>query len=437
MWRDYNLLKELENAYRFEDDPIRKGKLSREIKVLGIQIEKHQEELASLKAKLQNNPVSIVDEENDNPFTNDKMPGSAVDLPASANEEHGELFSSSEGKTKTSGEVSTPKVFISYSHDSPEHADRVLDLSNHLCADGIDCILDQYEDSPPEGFPRWMDRQIHDADFVLMICTRTYFRRVMGTEKPDAGRGVAWESTLIYQYIYNAGSSNRRFIPVLLEGAYSSDIPTPWQGVRYYRPDTSEGYESLYRRLTDQPFTVKPALGKLRKMPPRERKQGFDELVAIEPQSVASQIPQTKEKPTRQPQQKNFPDIPMRRDPIEEMQTHRQKLEAVRKKLHPGNLRNVLNTDVETYNRDIHSIYNFMEEMEEKVDVLKYISSPEVLKEILGEIMLELQTSLASWDISKVGSPSERLEAISDYLKHLNKCYVLLRDALDHFRPSK
>ena len=175
----------------------------------------------------------------------------------------------------TSDATRPPMVFISYSHDSPEHADRVLALSDHLRADGIDCILDQYEVSPPEGFPRWMDRHIRDADFVLMICTPTYYRRVMGEEEPDKGHGVAWESTLIYQYIYNEGTSNTRFIPVLLEGGDASDIPTPWQGVKKYRPTTKEGYEELYRRLTGQPLTPKPALGTLRKMPPRERTQDF------------------------------------------------------------------------------------------------------------------------------------------------------------------
>lgn len=39
------------------------------------------------------------------------------------------------------------KVFISYSHDSPEHKDRVLALSDRLRADGVDCYIDQYEQS--------------------------------------------------------------------------------------------------------------------------------------------------------------------------------------------------------------------------------------------------------------------------------------------------
>ena len=53
----------------------------------------------------------------------------------------------------TSDEPRPPIVFIRYSHDSQEHANRVLALSDHLRADGIDCVLDQYEDSPPLTCP--------------------------------------------------------------------------------------------------------------------------------------------------------------------------------------------------------------------------------------------------------------------------------------------
>lgn len=177
-----------------------------------------------------------------------------------------------------------PKVLISYSHDSLEHADRVRELSDRLRADGIDCILDQYEVSPPEGWPRWMDRQIRDADFVLMICTETYYRRVMGEETLGIGLGVRWEGHLIYQHLSNAGMLNTTFIPVLLESGKFEYIPTPLQGVAHYLAETEEGYEDLYRRLTNQPEHVKPALGKVRKLQPvaklqplepKERRQDF------------------------------------------------------------------------------------------------------------------------------------------------------------------
>jgi len=39
-----------------------------------------------------------------------------------------------------------PKVFISYSHDSPEHAERVLQLADRLRPDGVNAVLDRYED---------------------------------------------------------------------------------------------------------------------------------------------------------------------------------------------------------------------------------------------------------------------------------------------------
>jgi hypothetical protein len=178
------------------------------------------------------------------------------------------------------------KVFISYSHDSLEHDDRVLAFSDRLRADGIDCNLDQYAVSPAEGWPRWMDRQIHEADFVLMVCTPTYFRRVMGEEELDTGYGVMWESQIIYQYIYNQGTINTKFIPVLLEGANISDIPTPLKSAMYYHLSTDTGYEELYRRLTHQPRTLKPLPGKLKQLPSRDHKHSFSREVQNEQRIV-------------------------------------------------------------------------------------------------------------------------------------------------------
>ena len=165
-----------------------------------------------------------------------------------------------------------PKVFISYSHDSRGQCDRVLALSDRLRDDGVDCILDQYEMSPPEGWPRWMDKQIRDADFVLMVCTETYYRRVMGEEEPGKGLGVRWEGHLSYEHFYEAGALNTKFVPVLFEDCKPEHIPSPFASATYFHVDTEEGYEDLYRLLTYQLRTLKPELGKLRSLPPRERR---------------------------------------------------------------------------------------------------------------------------------------------------------------------
>jgi len=185
--------------------------------------------------------------------------------------------------------MNAPKVFISYSHDSPKHDDRVLNLSDQLRQEGINSIIDQYETSPSEGWPRWMDRQIRDSDFVIMMCTETYYNRVIGKSEPDKGRGVKWESTLTFQYIYDAGTENTRFIPVLLEPDQVKYIPTPLQGATYYCIGIDQGYENLYRRLTNQPLVEKPVLGKLLELPPCERKLDF----------LKAGIDMPKEEPTR------------------------------------------------------------------------------------------------------------------------------------------
>jgi tetratricopeptide (TPR) repeat protein len=185
-------------------------------------------------------------------------------------------------------EAGMSKIFISYSHDSQEHCDLVLVLSNRLIEDGLECILDQYMDPPPpEGWPKWMDKQLRDADLVIIICTETYYSRVMDEEKTGKGKGVKWESTLTYQYIYDDDSKNTRFIPVIFNHTNSRYIPTPLKGVSYYCVDTEEGYEELYRRLTNQPVVKKPKKGRLKTYPPKKTKKGLFSEPLIEEDKIS------------------------------------------------------------------------------------------------------------------------------------------------------
>lgn len=171
--------------------------------------------------------------------------------------------------------MNPPKVFISYSHDSQEHKAQVLEFSNRLRSDGIDCNIDQYQISPPEGWPRWMNNQIEEADFVLVICTETYGRRFKGKEGTENGLGVKWEGAIISQEIYEAESKNTSFIPVIFSSEHSVHIPIILRSATHYNLKIEEYYEELYRHLTNQPNVIKPELGKLQPMPPRERKQDF------------------------------------------------------------------------------------------------------------------------------------------------------------------
>ncbi len=185
-------------------------------------------------------------------------------------------------------EPQPPKVFISYSHDTPAHFDRVLKLSDALREWGIDCHIDQYELAPAD-WVRWMESRIRKADFVLVVCTATYRRRFDGEEEPGKGLGVRHEGGVISAELYNRQTETAKFIPVLFSIADSAHIPTPLQNTQRHQLDLEKlesdpGFENLYRHLTSQPRVVARPLGKmrlfepinkLRSLPSEDRQQEF------------------------------------------------------------------------------------------------------------------------------------------------------------------
>jgi tetratricopeptide (TPR) repeat protein len=152
-----------------------------------------------------------------------------------------------------------PKVFISYSHDSKEHCQRVLELAGRLNENDVDCEIDQYiNGSPPEGWPLWMERMLEESTYVIVICTETYLNRVKRKEKPGTGRGVKWESLLAYQDIYDNDSLNSKFVPVIFKATDAAFIPKPLKTFTHYDLSCSGNYEMMCRYLTRQPLVVKP-----------------------------------------------------------------------------------------------------------------------------------------------------------------------------------
>jgi nucleoside phosphorylase len=176
-----------------------------------------------------------------------------------------------------------PKVFISYSHNvqSPDYQDRMLTLANRLLEDGIDCNIDQYEESPPEGWQRWMLNQVDRADFVLIACSEEYDRRFRGNETYGKGKGATWEGGVIIQELYDAQGQNSKFIPITINPEDANFIPSPLRSATNYRLQNDDGYELLYRRLTSQPRNQKPQLGKLQTLAPRDRKQVFPDPLVL------------------------------------------------------------------------------------------------------------------------------------------------------------
>src|SRR5688572_20345593 len=85
-----------------------------------------------------------------------------------------------------------PLVFISYSHDSPEHKRWVAMLAEQLMNNGVDVRLDQWDVGFGDDLPRFMEKSVREADRVLMICTDIYVRK-----SDDRQGGVGYEAMIV------------------------------------------------------------------------------------------------------------------------------------------------------------------------------------------------------------------------------------------------
>lgn len=157
--------------------------------------------------------------------------------------------------------VSPHRVFISYAHESESHNSHVAELCGQLRQSGLDAWIDQYEPFPPQGWPQWMHRQVKQAQFVLVVCSQSYYRRFEGEEPRATGMGAKWEGAIITQALYDGECENRKFIPVLFGDQDHEFIPTVLRPYTYFNLAEASQKESLYRLLTDQPSIVPPPIG--------------------------------------------------------------------------------------------------------------------------------------------------------------------------------
>ncbi len=152
-----------------------------------------------------------------------------------------------------------PTVFISYSHDTPEHKRWVGELAAKLVDNGVDVILDQWDLGLGDDVPKFMEAGVGRADRVLMICTESYVK------KADDGRGgVGYEAMIVTgELVSNLGTS--KFIPVVRQKQKTAQLPKSMSTRLYI--DLSEEqevqgrFEELLRELHQQPALRKPTLG--------------------------------------------------------------------------------------------------------------------------------------------------------------------------------
>lgn len=168
--------------------------------------------------------------------------------------------------------VESPKVFISYSHQNSEYNKKVLDFSNDFRLKGIDTNIDQYVEAPSEGWPQWMERQIYDSDYVLVCCSKSYIEKF---RENTEGLGVSWETSMIYQFIYDNATKNSKIIPVFFDEKDKSFVPRPLKKYTFYNLSKEADYVRLYNRLIGKTTNNKAPLGQLKPLDEKKPKTLF------------------------------------------------------------------------------------------------------------------------------------------------------------------
>ena len=144
------------------------------------------------------------------------------------------------------------RVFISYSHDSEQHLQFVLELTERLLEDGFNCVVDFYLEEPPvEGWQTWLATELAAADFCLVVCTPNYLQRYQQAEHlgidPETLNGL-----VLTQASYPSFATQTQFVPILPVGGKLQDIIPPLQGKNAFELMTD--YLSLHQLLKNRPI---------------------------------------------------------------------------------------------------------------------------------------------------------------------------------------
>ncbi len=145
------------------------------------------------------------------------------------------------------------KVFISYSHDSPEHMQWIIDLGAKLRSNEVNIILVQEKLTQNQEMMQSIDSGVRDADRILVICTDSYI------SKANEGEGgVGYEPTIITRRIFE-GLETNKFIPIIRQTLTEEKTPEFLKDRAYIDFTDDDKFEEKFEELLHERLLVPTA----------------------------------------------------------------------------------------------------------------------------------------------------------------------------------
>ena len=138
--------------------------------------------------------------------------------------------------------MSNPKAFISYSWDSEDHKTWVREFAQRLVNNGVDARLDQWHVIPGQSLTQFMEKEAHESDYIIVICTQNYCQK-----STNRTGGVGYEQQIISGQLVS-GTEREKIIPIVKDGEFdvgsNCSIPPHFLGIYAIDMRTEEQYDS-------------------------------------------------------------------------------------------------------------------------------------------------------------------------------------------------
>ena len=148
-------------------------------------------------------------------------------------------------------------VFISYRHETLEHARAVRRLGELLRQAKIPVVLDQFyldehPGGPDFGWAKWCIDCAKESHCVLIIGSEGWFGAYDKIAAPGVGLGAAAEADVIRQWLFEQKNDNTRIRIAILDNIAPQKVPLELRGWQLFRPfDNDDQLNQLIRWVAD------------------------------------------------------------------------------------------------------------------------------------------------------------------------------------------